>query len=97
MVGFWRKLATEGAKKLLKSKKSGVESITGVRPRTTQSPALQIFRGKVKGIEEGIESSTTSAKKAKSFLSKKQIDEIGRKVKLERKSKAAKALLKENQ
>ena len=97
MVGFWRKIATEGAKKLIKSKKGGVGSITGVRPRTTQSHALKKFRAKVKGIEEGIESATTSAKKVKGFLPKKRIEEIGKKVKLERKSKAAKALLKENQ
>tara|TARA_Y100000296_G_scaffold5219_1_gene6511 strand:- start:215 stop:505 length:291 start_codon:yes stop_codon:yes gene_type:complete len=96
MVGFWRKIATEGAKKLTKSKKGGVGSITGVGPRTTQSHALKKFRAKVKGIEEGIESATTSAKKAK-MLPKKRIEDIGKKVKLEQKSEAVKKLLKENQ
>jgi len=95
MVGFWRKIATEGAKKLLKSKKGGVGSITGVRPKITPSHALKKFKARIEGIEEGIKSSTTSAKKAK-ILPKKKIEEISKKVKLEQKSEAGKKLLKEN-
>jgi hypothetical protein len=82
--------------KWIKGGKAAWGAIVGVKPRTTPSHALKKFKARIEGIEEGIKSSTKSAKKAK-ILPKKKIEEISKKVKLEQKSETGKKLLKENQ
>ena len=94
MVGFWRKLATEGAKKLIKGETGGVGSITGVRPRTTQSGALKKFKAKVTAIEEG---AAEGLAKYKGKLTSEQLEATSKKVRAKFKKEAGKKLLKENQ
>jgi hypothetical protein len=86
MVGFWRKLATEGAKK--------VKTISSVKPRTTPSHALQKFKARVKGIEKGAAEGT---KKYKGDLPKATVEKVEKDVRIKHKTEAGKKLLKENQ
>ena len=85
MVGFWRKLATEGAKK--------AKTISSVKPRTTPSGALKKFRAKVTAIEEG---AAEGLEKYKGKLTSEQLEATSKKVRAKFKKEAGKKLLKEN-
>ena len=70
------------------------KTISSVKPRITPSHALQKFRARVKGIEEGAAEGT---KRYKGDLPKATIEKVEKKVKIAHKSEAVKKLLKENQ
>jgi len=69
------------------------KTISSVKPRITPSHALQKFRARVKGIEEGAAEGT---KRYKGDLPKATIEKVEKKVKIAHKSEAVKKLLKEN-
>ena len=79
MVGFWRKLATEGAKE--------VKTISSVKPRTTPSGALKKFREKVTAIEEG---AAEGLAKYKGKLTSEQLEATSKKVEQNLKKKLEK-------
>ena len=79
--------------KWIKGGKAAWGAIVGVKPRTTTSHALEKFKAKVKGIEEGAAEGT---KRYKGDLPKATMEKVEKKVKIAHKSEAVKKLLKEN-
>jgi hypothetical protein len=80
--------------KWIKGGKAAWGAIVGVKPKTTTSHALEKFKARVKGIEEGAAEGT---KRYKGDLPKATMEKVEKKVKIAHKSEAVKKLLKENQ
>ena len=73
--------------KWIKGGKAAWGAIVGVKPKTIPSHALEKFKARVKGIEEGAAEGT---KKYKGDLPKATMETVEKKVKIAHKSEAVK-------